>query len=141
MGAWGLGPFENDGAGDWLAALRHGDADEIETALAAVQEHPEYLEVDEGQSAIAAAQFVAAAHGLSTGELPAEVGALLEAHAAWVRSRPDLIARARDALARTVASRSEIAELWDESADGAEWRRSIARLDEGLAEAGRVGHG
>jgi len=40
----------------------------------------------------------------------------------------DLRTLAVDALDRVVADRSEMAELWDEAADGSNWRRGLARL-------------
>ncbi|AQA26024.1 hypothetical protein BTZ20_0657 [Rhodococcus sp. MTM3W5.2] len=61
MGTWGSGPFENDGAGDLLVALRAGDF-EIEDFSGHVDEG--YLEADDAQAAIALAEIVAVAHGL-----------------------------------------------------------------------------
>ena len=50
MGAWGSGPFENDGAGDLLASIRAGDFsfDALGWAF-----EDGYLEVDGGQIALA----------------------------------------------------------------------------------------
>ena len=52
MGTWGSGPFENDGAGDLLAALRAGNFG-IEDFSGYLDE--DYLEVDDAQAATAIA--------------------------------------------------------------------------------------
>lgn len=61
MGTWDMGPFDNDGAGDLLAALRAGCFD-IDDYCRHVDE--EYLEADDAQAAIALAEVVAVARGL-----------------------------------------------------------------------------
>ncbi|WP_433609083.1 DUF4259 domain-containing protein [Prescottella agglutinans] len=124
MGTWGSGPFENDGAGDLLAALRAGDFD-IDDYCGHVDE--DYLEADDAQAAIALAEVVATARGLrpSTPELDgidvvAYVGSLTPEQRAWIIT----------ALERAIADSdtSELHELWAENGpeDLEEWRAPIA---------------
>ncbi len=124
MGTWGSGPFENDGAGDLLAALRAGDFD-IDDYCGHVDE--DYLEADDAQAAIALAEVVATARGLrpSTPELDgidvaAYVGSLTPEQRAWIIST----------LERAIADSdtSELHELWAENGpeDLEEWRAPIA---------------
>ncbi len=117
MGAWGTGAFDNDGAGDFLAELRHADVNQRETvivqALQAATAAEDYLEVDDGQAAIAAAAVTATARtgrhvtdtdsgtGLATTDLP--------------HAHPELVALAVRALDRVTGENSEWRELWEES--------------------------
>lgn len=94
MGAWGFGPFENDGAGDLLAGIHHGDFtfDAVEWAF----EDADYLEVDGGQIAVALAALVQAANGKLP--VPSEIDAsqlrtfadqLSPERLAWIQSQLD----------------------------------------------------
>lgn len=125
MGTWGAGPFENDGAGDLLAALRAGDFD-IDDYCRHVDE--DYVEVDDAQAAIALAEVVAVAHGIrtATGELDgidtvAYVGALTADQRKWILTT----------LERAIADgdTSELYELWAENGpeELAQWRAPIAQ--------------
>jgi len=130
MGTWGSGPFENDGAGDLLAAIRAGDFD-IDDYCAHVDE--EYLEADDAQAAIALAEIVAVAHGLrpESRELhgidaAAYVASLTAEQRAWIVGT----------LGRAIADSdtSELHELWAENGpeDLEEWRAPIASRLESL---------
>jgi hypothetical protein len=121
MGAWGYGPFENDGAGDLLAAIRHGDFSfqSVEWAF----EDPDYLEVDGGQIAIALAALVRVTHG----EVPAptEIGAAqLESFTAQLD--PQRLAWIQAQLDRSLSDSesSEVRELWEETDDFSNWLQS-----------------
>jgi hypothetical protein len=63
MGAWGYGPFENDGAWDCVGALPEDDlaavAAGLERAMAEVVANDEYIENPEAQGAVAAAVLIA----------------------------------------------------------------------------------
>src|SRR4051795_3531696 len=62
MGTWGTGPFDNDGAGDWLETWKESGAalpDYVRATLTEVLDNHEYLEVDDGQYAVAAAAVTA----------------------------------------------------------------------------------
>lgn len=125
MGAWGREPFENDGAHDWLLE-RDGygsDAALCASAFDGVIGVEDYLEVDMGQRVVAAAAWMA---GARDGDLAA-----LPELPAWRGDPPTATdcQRAAAALDRILlAPTSELAELWDESPDGALWRVSLAAL-------------
>lgn len=125
MGAWGRGPFENDGAHDWLIE-RDGyasDAELCRAAFDAVIGVEDYLEVDEGQAVVAAAAWLAGARDGDRGGLPDMPG--------WRGDAPTAedCARAKAALDRILsAPTSELAELWDDAPEGALWRVSVAAL-------------
>jgi hypothetical protein len=123
MGTWGYGPFENDGAGDLLAALRAGDFD-IDDYSGHVDE--EYLEADDAQAAIALAEVVAVAHGLRPA--PPQLDGIDAAACAgsWT---PDQRAWILTTLERAIADSdtSELHELWAENGpeDLETWRAPI----------------
>lgn len=123
MGTWGSGPFENDGAGDLLAALRAGDF-AIDDYTGHVDDG--YLEADDAQAAVALAEVVAVAHGLRTAppqldgiDAAAWVGSLSPQQREWIVTT----------LERAVAdsATSELHELWAENGpdDLEEWRAPI----------------
>lgn len=115
MRAWGTGAFDNDAAGNFLAELRHSEPGErgrvVTEALQAAADAGDYLKVDEGQAAIAAAAVVAAARtrrpvmddhsgtNLSAADLPPVT--------------PDLVALAVRALDRVIGANSEWREVWE----------------------------
>jgi uncharacterized protein DUF4259 len=115
MGAWGTGPFDNDGAADWA-----GDVDEAEDVPAFLAEtfrggsddEPDH---DDASGVLAAAAWLASA-------LPG--GPAVDP--AYGPSRvpesptPELCAAALAALDRTTAPGSEWHELWSEGGQLAE---------------------
>lgn len=128
MGAWGIGAFENDDAMDWVWGLDGDNADDVVAEAVRTVEHARagsYLEVTDGANAIAAATIVASAADGDTDDLPPEAIEYLKR-----AESPDeeLVASAIAALDRVTGEGSEVAELWDESDDGPEWRERIARL-------------
>lgn len=124
MGAWGEKPFENDSALDWL-----GEIDEVEDlrdTLASIADAEDYLDVDDGSAAIAAAEIVAAA-------CDGKVNRLVEDARTWLGRHGKQLADSDRALAaraikRVLGSDSELAELWDEHGTDNEWRRDVAGL-------------
>ena len=119
MGAWGYGPFDNDGAGDLLADIRKGNFtfEGVEWAF----EDPDYLEVDGGQIVIALAALARAfLGGLAAPESVPNLevfGAQLTAdRLAWIQSQLD----------RTLSDgkSSELYELWEDSGDLEKWLES-----------------
>jgi hypothetical protein len=123
MGTWGAGPFENDGAGDFLAALRAGDF-RIDDFSGHLDE--DYLEVDDAQAAIAIAEVLAVGHGLQPADshldgvdAVAFAASLTDQERAWVLAT----------LERAVegSETSELHELWAENGpeDLAAWRDPV----------------
>jgi hypothetical protein len=129
MGAWGNGPFENDGALDLvgdLGASKRPLADDLRRVLdRGGVPRPSRLarllrrQPDDGPdgvddfAVVAAAGIVAAALGLDVGD--AQVTELLAKKPLAVSA--DLRTAARAALARATRSGSEWFELWQESGE------------------------
>jgi hypothetical protein len=130
MGAWGSGPFENDDACDWVYELEEShDLTACLSTLMSVRTTTDYLELDGGAQAIAAAEVVAALSGRARSDLP-------EAVDAWISQHPidptaDDLALAVAALDRVLAPDSEIRALWAESGDEP-WRSGVDDLRDRL---------
>ncbi|MER7195444.1 DUF4259 domain-containing protein [Streptomyces flaveolus] len=132
MGAWEIGPFDNDMPADFANALDDAAPDQreplVRAALSRAVQGGDYLEAPEGEEAVAAAALIGAQ---CPGGDP--VTASYGPEEPMPAFADDLRALAVDALDRVVAQKSEIAELWDETASGPEWRRGIRRLRAVLA--------
>lgn len=138
MGTWGLGAFENDMALDWLAELDEGGVDAVRQALEQASEFDvdDYLDSDEATPAIAAAELVAAALSGKAQRVAASHRAWPKKHRASLKSKDAALAAA--AVRRALGDNSELAALWDESDEGAQWRantRALVTQLEGLASA------
>src|SRR6266496_4290151 len=71
MGAWGMESFENDGAGDFLAAVVHStNLDRVHEAFQTVINNHDYIEVDDAQAVVAAGEVVALLLNTPAKELP-----------------------------------------------------------------------
>lgn len=148
MGAWGCGIFDNDDAMDWLIGWETADEGEGTTdepgriafvigAMALAVDHKGYLDSDTGAAALAAAEVVAVAGGKPSAAIKkgTDEDGSLTALAAWARSPqasllkdPQTRSLARQAVDRALAQDSEIAELWDDTEHGTEWRAIAADL-------------
>jgi hypothetical protein len=124
MGAWGIAAFDNDDASDWVYDLEKRGLAAIDTALADAEGATD-LVMPTDVNAIAAGEVVAASRGRPVDGLREDIQQL----AIFVGPdvTPDHAVRAQAAALRVLAG-SEVAELWDESGEGAEWRRSIDDL-------------
>jgi len=129
MGTWGEGSFENDAVVDWLGELDEGGVDRVRNALETVADadEDEYLDVDDAQAALGAAELVAAASGKGEDRIEEH-----EELTAWVTAnRKDFreadVTLARRAVER-VLTRSELQELWDEGGTDNEWRPVVGEL-------------
>lgn len=134
MGTWGYSSFENDAAGDWKDTLLDSeDGAPIVRALRAVTDLPldEYLEVDEAQSAVAAAEIIACLKAARPSNLPPDVEEWLDSHASI--KTEELAPLALGALDR-VKTDSELKELWDESDESGEWHNALADLEARLRD-------
>jgi hypothetical protein len=129
MGAFGTDTFENDTAVDWTYELEARGWSHVEDTLArALSVGAEHLDADLACEALAAADTVARALGRR-----GQVDAYTETVDAWVgaqRSRPNasLVARARAAVERVLGPNSELADLWAESDEAADWREHVGEL-------------
>ncbi len=133
MGAWGYGIFENDSAADWLEGFREEpDLATLEAALDnAISAGPDYLEAQEGQEALAAAELVAGLLGNASDET-ADIDELV----AEIEETPSpkLVLKARKAVARVMRAPSELLELWTESGQLEDWTATLEDLDERLED-------
>jgi hypothetical protein len=139
MGAWGAKAFENDSALDWLVELEAEGVDGLRDLLARVAEtdEEEYLDVDDGAPAIAAAEIVAAATGRGRDRVPPAVLPWLDANAAEMVEE-DLILAGR-AVERVVAASSELRELWEEGGSDSPWHADVRVLLTRLGRPARIG--
>ncbi|MFF3595314.1 DUF4259 domain-containing protein [Kitasatospora indigofera] len=127
MGTWDIGPFGNDTAADFSYTLDETPPGErenlIRTTLARTVRSRDYLESPEAVEAVAAAALVAAqcpgGEPITTSYGPDK---------ALPRLATDLRALAAEALGRVLAADSELAELWDDSGEGPQWRQGIGHL-------------
>ena len=145
MGAWAEGAFDNDDAADW--ALQFDGADQasglrlIEDALkrAAEPGTDDYLEIDDGARAVAAAELVAHIAGQPVRETPYNEDALRWAARVSPPALPSLVDLALRGVARVAGPGSELAQLWDDA--GPSWRTSIAELTGKLQATDLGGNG
>ena len=130
MGAFGTGPFDNDDALDLLSECVDSPALTLRVALQAAQ--GDYVEVDAGGRAWAAAEIVALAFG--RGELTDLTSSAAEL---VLRIKPNdtLRALALRAIERLGREGSELAELWAESPDDESFRARLEDLRGRLVDA------
>jgi hypothetical protein len=124
MGAWDIGPFDNDDAADFLADLSGtpaaGRAGRLRAALALPGG---YLQIDDASAAVAAAALLAAANGMALAG-HGEVDELVQS--GTIPRDGEIRALASAALARVEGEISEWSELW---ADGGSLAEATAVLD------------
>ena len=139
MGAWGEKAFENDSALDWLNDLETEGVDALRHLLESVADTDEadYLDVDDGAPALAAAEIVAAARGRGRDRLTKRVIAWLDANADDLVEE-DLILAAH-AVERVVARNSELRELWEEGGADSPWHADVRTLLTRLGSTARIG--
>ncbi len=131
MGAWGVGTFDNDDAGDWVYQLEEADdAGLVQDTLLAAAEPEGYLDAPTSAVALAAAEVVAALSGQAAPDLPEEVRAWVGAHR--TARTPDLRVLAVRAIDQ-VAADSELKDLWAESDDAGAWTDRLQELRGRLA--------
>ncbi|MGJ6960663.1 DUF4259 domain-containing protein [Streptosporangium sp. G11] len=132
MGAWDMGPFDNDGALDHLGNLdgAKGMADLLATAMREILDDGEYVEGPEMSGAVAVACLVGAR----------VIGAEPDAVAArWLEHNPfEPSAELRD-LARATIDRAtrpddnELYELWEDSGSLDAWLTALTPYRRALA--------
>ena len=130
MGAWAVGSFDNDDAGDWIWELAEADISVLEKAFSRVSDCDDYLEAPDCSIGVAAAEVVAALRKRPAAKLPDEVVAFVTR----IGKPPsgELVSSALSALKR-IRTKSELQELWDESDGCAEWHQAVAELESRLA--------
>ena len=126
---WGIDPFENDHAADFLSELADMAADRRSERMRAALALPAgYVEIREASEAVGAAALVAAADGMPT---RAPVDAVESVQARTVlgnREFREFRDLARVALSRLANSESEWRDLWDEAGLLAEASSTLDRI-------------
>jgi hypothetical protein len=119
MGAWGLGIFENDDAGDWVSQLCRGNnLNLIFATFSEILEGDVYLELPESSAALAAAEVVAALRGNPTNDLPTLITTWISSHSLPVSD--DLVETAKTVVNK-IHSNSELKELIEDSGSINQW--------------------
>lgn len=132
MGAWGVGPFENDEALDFLRDVKGSGRPVRLGALARPLEHVahsgDYLEGPDVTDAVAAAAFIGAV--LNPGAATDEPD-----RPEWTSEVPpeqvdtELVELARRALRRALQPHdNELHELWAEAGAAEEWQAALRRI-------------
>lgn len=137
MGAWGTGPFEDDGALDFVWSIEDAGNPKgiINTALE-IAIDSEYLGVDDANAAIISAVYIdhqlnGTTFSPSQIDEPYPVDTFSERHPDLELS--DLRQKAIEALTIVLGEQSELNELWTENGeDYEEWRSGIEVLIERL---------
>ena len=139
MGAWGEKAFENDSALDWFNDLEAEGVEALRHLLESVAETDEadYLDIDDGAAAIAAAEIVAAARGRGRDRVTKPVIAWLDANADQLVEED--IVLAAGAIERVVAGNSELRELWEEGDVDSPWHADVRTLLTRLGSTARIG--
>lgn len=136
MGAWDIGPLDNDGALDWLIELEGSDDYHLFHATFERIRRPSTSPQDalECEQAIAAAEVLADQAGFGNGHLPDGDGA-----AKWIASMPppdrDLLHEARHVL-RLILEGSELKDLWKQNAEC--YPKWVAMVEDLRKRLGRV---
>lgn len=118
MGAWGSGPFENDGALDFVGWVQDTERGERPgffrgTFETVIDYGDRYLDIDDASFAVAAAAIVASE--LTGGRFAEEVDAPDAVRAAGVLDVPsDLPLLALRALDRVAGEKSELRGVWED---------------------------
>jgi hypothetical protein len=130
MGIWGAGALDNDTAADWTYGLGEvSDLSLIEGTLdRALAAGDDYLDADDAQEAIAAAETVARLlgnFGVRNGYTRT-----MDGWVSFMREKPslELLTKAWRIVARVQQPPSELLELWAESGKAEDWSVSLADL-------------
>jgi hypothetical protein len=130
MGIWGAGALDNDTAVDWMYGLGEvPDMSLIEGTLdRALAVGDDYLQADDAQEAIAAAEAVARL--LGNFGVRNDYTRTMDDWVSYMTERPslELLSKAWRIVARVQQPPSELLELWSESDKAEAWSRSLADL-------------
>lgn len=121
MGAWDVGPFDNDSAADWCGDLEDTAAehrsDLVRNTLLFVINCNEYLDVDDASAAIAAAAIIAA-HLPGQPQITSPYAPDFITAGGSIELTEDMSGLATRALDRVIGDDSEWADLWQDANTG-----------------------
>ncbi|MBN1305926.1 MAG: DUF4259 domain-containing protein [Anaerolineales bacterium] len=136
MAAWGVKPFDNDGASDWAYDLQgaYGLSFVEETLDQALESGEEYLEAPEGEEAIAAAEVVARMKRKWSKQH--EYSSQIEA---WIESEKivptgAILDKAVQAIDLVLSPKSELVEIWRETGELTDWSQAVLEIKHHLLE-------
>ena len=140
MGAWDVGIFDNDSAGDWACDLEDSDFSFIRGTIESVLEAADdYIEIDVGNMGLAACEVIARLSGEPGPESEDGMTApALDRVNAWIKKNPqdvdgELIESCLRVIDAVKGSSSEAAELWEESESNEQWLEVVEELRSRLA--------
>ena len=122
MGSWGLKPFDNDTANDWLFELDRSS--DLKVLRAALTPPPGHMPTTDCEVLLGAAQTLTAALGRAD-ELPTRARTWLSRHPHL--DYPSLLPLARTHLTRLLTL-SEMSERYQDSGQHKEWLEVVADL-------------
>jgi hypothetical protein len=128
MDTWGYGAFENDAGSDLVHDLKKAKGTAI-LKDAFVGAKSGGWDSDDCQTAVAAAEIIAAMRGAPSPKLPKDA-------AAWVQKQTQppaepLVAQAREVV-RAILANSELKEIWQESGSAKPWIEAMQELQKRL---------
>lgn len=130
MGMWGLGPFENDEALDWMERLIEGDeAKPIYEAAEAVAGAPPdtYIDSPDEWTALAAISLVVAKFSSLSDGIPEDAISWVNSHD--IGSKEGLIQLSLLALSRIIAGFEAKRQDWVDPADAQLWLSNLHALE------------
>lgn len=130
MGAWGLGPFENDSSCDWLFDLEQAaDYTFITDAFNAVLVIRAGADVaPPNEEALGAAEVVAASRGRAMADLPEEI----QTWVAKIGPAPQEVVSLALQTVAAIKAKSELRDRWEEANSLAEWTATLDDLESRL---------
>lgn len=131
MGAWGMKPFENDSACDWVYDLQKKGIKAIEEAFTWEEENDEYLDSSFGTEIIAAAEVLYAIKNGPRKDVPEDVlNEIQKFNSEQVQHLYRICVKAID---RVMGKDSELYDLWEETGEDFKiWSDDVIELKEGL---------
>lgn len=125
METWGYGAFENDAGSDLVHDLKQAKGTKLlKDALAEARSSG--WDSDVCQTAVAAAEIIAALKGAKVPGLPKDAVAWVLKNNQQPPAEP-LVAQARDTV-RAILANSELKEIWDESGNAGPWKDQMKAL-------------
>lgn len=133
MNLWGTGPFDNDSGKAFIdEVLQDGDYALAEAFDVVLDADMDFIEAEEGQRVMAAAEIL---NAVLTGDTSRLVDAELRG---WVQQADapalaSLKTSARNALARVMGEQSDLSGLWEDGEDAEVWLGEAQRLRQALS--------
>lgn len=130
---WDVSSFGNDEASEWLKLLINSlTTDPIAKAIETVDGNDHFIDAQDGERAIAAAEVVAASRGCPSEDFP-------QAALLWLKAQqymaPDELLDKSVSVVDRISKKSELRDLWDGTEAIKPWLALVADLKVRLQEA------